>query len=56
MLKIVVGQRTPLLLIDKCTKSHGLWLDKGELEDIFELGQFDQEHKIKKLLTDMFGR
>ena len=35
MKKIIVGQSTPVLLIDKCPKGDGLWFDKGELQDIF---------------------
>ena len=56
MQKIVVGSANPILLIDKCTRGHGLWFDKGELEDIFERAELDKESKIQKLLADMFGR
>jgi len=56
MNKIVVGTDTPTLLIDKCPKAHGLWFDKGELQDIFERAQLDDDHKIKTLLAEMFGQ
>ena len=55
MQKIIVGTAAPTLLIDKCTKDHGLWFDKGELHDIFNKAQLDEENKIRKLLADMFG-
>jgi Zn-finger nucleic acid-binding protein len=55
MLKIIVGSSKPKLLIDKCRKGHGLWFDKGELQDIFERAQLDENNMIKALLTDMFS-
>ena len=55
MKKIVVGQSTPLLLIDKCTKGDGLWFDKGELNEICNTAKLDKDNKIQKLLADMFG-
>jgi Zn-finger nucleic acid-binding protein len=55
MQKIIVGQATPALLIDKCTKGDGLWFDKGELPDIIDRAQLDKDNKIQKLLADMFG-
>jgi len=55
MQKIIVGQSTPTLLIDRCRKGDGLWFDKGELQDIFGRAQLDEDNKIQKLLADMFG-
>ena len=55
MLKIRVGTSPPELLIDKCSKGHGLWFDKGELENIFDKSTLDKDNKIKKILADMFG-
>jgi len=55
MQKIVVGASTPALLLDKCSRGDGLWFDKGELQEIFERAQLDEENKIQKLLADMFG-
>ena len=55
MQKIIVGLSTPALLIDKCPKGDGLWFDKGELKNILKTGSFDEENKIVKLLSDMFG-
>ncbi|MDT8302085.1 MAG: zf-TFIIB domain-containing protein [Sedimentisphaerales bacterium] len=56
MQKVVVSSSKPILLIDKCRRSDGLWFDKGELQDIFERARLDQDNKIQKLLTDMFGQ
>ena len=56
MHKIVVGKATPTLLIDKCRNGHGLWFDKGELQDIFDRADLDADGKIQKLLADMFGQ
>ena len=55
MQKIIVGDSTPVLLIDKCGKGDGLWFDRGELYDIFKRAKLDSENKIQMLLTDMFG-
>ena len=55
MQKVIVGSSKPTLLIDKCRRADGLWFDKGELHDIFERAHLDQDNKIQKLLTDMFG-
>ena len=56
MQKIIAGQSTPTLLIDRCRKGDGLWFDKGELQDILNRAQLDEDSKIQKLLADMFGQ
>jgi Zn-finger nucleic acid-binding protein len=56
MRKIIVGESTPILLIDKCRRGDGLWFDKGELNDIVNKAQLDKDNKISKLLADMFGQ
>ena len=55
MQKIVVGEDQPTLLIDKCAKGDGLWFDNGELHDIFDRAQLDENNQIQRLLADMFG-
>ncbi|HLB74092.1 MAG TPA: zf-TFIIB domain-containing protein [Sedimentisphaerales bacterium] len=55
MQKIIVGQSQPAPLIDKCAKGDGLWFDTGELHDIFDRAQLDENNKIRDLLVDMFG-
>jgi len=56
MRKIIVGYSKPALLIDKCRRGDGLWFDKGELQDILDRAQLDEDNKIQKLLADMFGQ
>lgn len=55
MHKVNVGPQDSVVLIDSCTKGDGLWFDKGELHDIFKIGSFDDEGKVKDLLADMFA-
>ena len=56
MQKVIVGDSKPTLLIDKCRKGDGLWFDKGELHEIFDRAQLDEDNKIQELLADMFGQ
>ena len=56
MQKIVVGSSMPVLLIDKCRRGDGLWFNKGELQDIFDRAELDEDNKIQKLLTNIFGQ
>lgn len=55
MQKIIAGNTKSKVLIDKCRKDDGLWFDKGELHNIVENAQLDENNRIKTLLTDMFG-
>ena len=55
MQKVQVAQTDKPLLIDRCAKEHGLWFDKGELQDVLRAGSLDKEQKVRKLLADMFG-
>ena len=55
MEKVVVGAAEPELLIDRCRKGDGLWLDKGELQDIIERAKSDDGKRITSVLADMFG-
>ncbi len=52
--KIIVGTSEPALLIDKCRKDHGLWFDRGELEDVLARANLDKESKIQRLLAEIF--
>ena len=63
MQKVIVGdskgalrKESKGLLIDKCRKGDGLWFDKGELHEIFDRAQLDEDNKIQELLADMFGQ
>jgi len=53
MSKVFVGEEKKII-IDKCKKNHGLWLDKGELEQVIELSSQNKQSKIIHLLKQMF--
>ncbi len=53
MNKVFVGEEKKIL-IDKCRKNHGLWLDKGELRSVIELGSDNKESKVINLLKQIF--
>jgi Zn-finger nucleic acid-binding protein len=53
MKKVFVGEERKIL-IDKCKKNHGLWLDKGELKSVIELSSQNRDSKIINLLNQMF--
>lgn len=55
MAKIIVGPTKPALLIDKCRRGDGLWFDRGELQDVLNRGQLDEDSRIQKLLAEMFA-
>jgi Zn-finger nucleic acid-binding protein len=56
MAKIVVGTSKPPLLIDRCQRTDGIWLDRTELQEILKRGEADKGNRIWGLLADMFGR
>ncbi len=43
------------VMIDKCTRDHGLWLDGGELARIVNMGRVKSESKVVELLREVFG-
>ena len=53
--KVVVGTAKPKLLLDRCPKKHGLWFDRGELQDILKRAQLDSDSKIQQLLSEIFS-
>ena len=53
MKKVFVGEEKKIL-IDKCKKNHGLWLDKGELEAVIQFSSQNRDGKIINLLKQMF--
>jgi Zn-finger nucleic acid-binding protein len=55
MSKVFVSEERKIL-IDKCKKSHGLWLDKGELKSVIELSSENKESKVINLLRQMFEK
>ena len=55
MNKIIVSDSQNPLILDKCAKDHGLWFDKGELQEIVKRADLDCENKIQNALADMFN-
>jgi len=47
--------RESRVLIDRCEKRHGTWLDGGELDALVKLSNFPEAHKIHQFLKSMFG-
>ena len=55
MNKVLVGEAAGSHeLIDRCGHNHGLWFDRGELQNVLKMGQFDDAGRIKTLLGDLF--
>ncbi len=52
--KVLCGKEENIL-IDKCRLHHGVWFDKGELEQLLESGGLDKDDKILNLVKEMFG-
>jgi len=48
------GKETKIL-IDRCEKQHGTWLDGGELDAVVNLSSFPEAHRIHAFLRSMFG-
>lgn len=47
--------RETRILIDRCEKRHGTWLDGGELGTLVTLSSFPEAHRIHDFLKSMFG-
>lgn len=56
MAKVNAGPSEPVLRIDRCRRGHGLWFDRGELEEVLARGRLDEDSRIQRLLADMFGK
>ena len=54
MEKVLCG-KDENILIDRCREHHGLWFDRGELEQLLESGGLDKDDKILTLIKEMFG-
>jgi len=52
--KVLCGKGDKKVLIDRCRKMHGLWFDKGELDDVLKMGFLDKKGLTMNLLKDMF--
>ena len=54
MTKIISG-RSESVILDKCEREHGIWLDGGELEKILYMADFGVDNEIYKFLKKIFG-
>ena len=54
MEKILVGKEERVC-IDRCRHRDGIWLDRGELEEILEMNRFGTDRRVLDLLREMFA-
>ncbi len=54
MEKVLAGTEEKKILLDRCKRSHGLWFDKGELNEVLDNARLDEDHRIKQLLKEIF--
>ena len=54
MEKILVGADKGIR-IDRCRRNDGIWLDKGELDEILKMSNFGQNNRILDMLKDIFA-
>jgi Zn-finger nucleic acid-binding protein len=43
------------ILVDRCRRAHGTWLDGGELAALVELASFPEAHRVHEFLKSVFG-
>jgi len=43
------------VIVDRCGKGHGVWLDKGELERVMGLDAVADDNRVRRLLVEIFG-
>jgi len=53
MIKILVGPDRSIIL-DKCAKKHGFWLNKGELESVLRLAGKIEPSPVLNMLKNIF--
>jgi Zn-finger nucleic acid-binding protein len=44
------------IVVDRCVNNHGLWFDKGELEEVITKGTWGKDDKVLAMLKGMFGK
>jgi len=52
--KILCGDAGTICL-DSCPNNHGIWFDKGELNEVIAMGDFPGDHRVYDLLREVFG-
>lgn len=43
------------IISDKCIHNHGIWFDKGELQELIKLTALEGENKFTLILKEIFG-
>jgi uncharacterized protein len=56
MEKVQCGSEGKTVVVDRCPQLHGLWFDKGELDDVLRMGALDKKGLTVNLLKDMFSK
>jgi Zn-finger nucleic acid-binding protein len=51
--KVLCGTGTKVL-IDRCSANDGIWFDKGELNEIMEMGVFHGDTRVYDILNSIF--
>ena len=44
------------VLLDVCPRNDGLWFDRGELNQVLQMGEFPAEARVYGLLNEVFGK
>ena len=44
------------VLLDICPRNDGLWFDRGELQEVVDMGNFPANHRVYELINDVFGK
>jgi len=43
------------VIVDRCRKGHGVWLDRGELERVIGMDAAPEDNRVRRLLAEVFG-
>jgi Zn-finger nucleic acid-binding protein len=55
MEKVFAGPTDKVVLLDRCRAGHGLWFDRGELQQVIKYGTLDKQGQVLRILNEMFG-
>ncbi len=55
-MEIITVGTTRKVRLDRCQKHHGIWFDKGELEEVLTIFDPARHGKALKVIKDMFGK
>jgi Zn-finger nucleic acid-binding protein len=54
MEKVRYGKDSKVML-DMCARGDGLWFDRGEINEVIEMGDFPANHRVYQLIKETFG-